>query len=297
MEKKEERYIDLGKRGVYDRKNQLNNLTGKEWIKFTKSWKIYKPKQREEYQITHPAKFPESLVKDFVSFFTKKNQLVFDPFLGSGTTAKVCQYLNRDFIGIELSKKYYKLISKSIAQKNINSLNCFIKIINGDARDILSIWEKKKLDPVDYIICSPPYWNMLRKSRGDSKSQHNKRREEGLPLYYSENERDLGNIDIYEDFLNELAQIFLDCQYILKPNSYLTIIVQNIFEGGRMIPLAFDIVKRLNKVYDFISDRLWLQNDKMLGIWGYPYEYIPNTAHHYCFTFKNKRKRESTEYR
>lgn len=286
---KEKRYEDWGERGKYDRKNNLNNLTGKEWLLFTKSWKVYTPRSRSEQQIQHPAKFPQDLALDFISFFTKKEQLVLDCFLGTGTSARACRFLNRRFIGLELNKNYCKLIKKELSQKNINSLFTLCKIIHGDARNILTIWKKYNFELVDYIITSPPYWNMLKKSRGNSNSTHSDRLEKGLPLYYSDDDLDLGNIDDYELFLSELTKILLEMYNIMKDKAYMTIIIQNIrIDEGYMIPLAFDIVRKLSKKFYFISDKLWLQDDKKMGIWGYPYEYCPNTAHHYCLTFRKK---------
>ena len=74
--------IDLGERGKYNTKNKLNELTGKEWIKFTKSWFIHRPARRNGSEILHPAKFPESLVEEFIAFFTKENAWVLDPAVG-----------------------------------------------------------------------------------------------------------------------------------------------------------------------------------------------------------------------
>ena len=69
----EKKYIDLGERGRLSLKNKLNDLTGKEWIKFTKSWFVHNPKRRSREEVIHPAKFPESLVREFIEFFTKKD--------------------------------------------------------------------------------------------------------------------------------------------------------------------------------------------------------------------------------
>jgi len=52
--------------------NKLNDLSGRDWIKFTKSWFVHRPDARGDRKIRHPASFPESLVREFVSFFTKK---------------------------------------------------------------------------------------------------------------------------------------------------------------------------------------------------------------------------------
>ena len=68
------------------RRNKLNELSGRDWIKFTKSWFVHRPDPRGDRKIRHPASFPESLVREFLSFFTKKGEIVVDPFVGTGST-------------------------------------------------------------------------------------------------------------------------------------------------------------------------------------------------------------------
>src|SRR3989475_10350481 len=88
------------KPGVRD--NKINELSGTEWIKFTKSWFVHRPEPRGDKKILHPASFPESLVKEFVLFFTKKGQIVLDPFLGTGSTLVACAEIDRSGIGFEI---------------------------------------------------------------------------------------------------------------------------------------------------------------------------------------------------
>ena len=54
----------------------------------------------------HPAIFPEQLVIDQIETWTNKNDLIYDPFMGSGTTAKIATILNRRWLGSEISKEY-----------------------------------------------------------------------------------------------------------------------------------------------------------------------------------------------
>lgn len=57
----------------------------------------------------HSAAFPETLPEWFIKLFTEENDIVLDPFVGSGTTAYVAKKLNRNYMGIELNEDYYKI--------------------------------------------------------------------------------------------------------------------------------------------------------------------------------------------
>jgi len=65
---------------------------------------------------SHSAAFPEKLPEFFIKLFTQPNDIVYDPFMGSGTTAKVAIDLNRNFIGSELSEEYCEVANKRINQ-------------------------------------------------------------------------------------------------------------------------------------------------------------------------------------
>ena len=67
---------------------------------------------------SHSAAYPEKLPEFFIKLFTKPNDLVYDPFMGSGTTAKVSVRLNRNFVGSEISEEYYEVANKRINQNN-----------------------------------------------------------------------------------------------------------------------------------------------------------------------------------
>lgn len=72
----------------------------------------------------HPAIFPEELVKKHIYSWSKKGDLIYDPFMGSGTTAKMAHLQNRNWIGSEISKEYTELANKRI-EKYINQTTLF----------------------------------------------------------------------------------------------------------------------------------------------------------------------------
>src|SRR6266496_5568742 len=97
------------------RENKLNELSGTEWIKFTKSWFVHRPEPRGDQKIRHPASFPESLVREFILFFTKRGQIVIDPFLGTGSSLVAAVDADRSGVGFEIVGKYAEISKRRVA--------------------------------------------------------------------------------------------------------------------------------------------------------------------------------------
>ncbi|MEW6283338.1 MAG: DNA methyltransferase [Candidatus Eremiobacterota bacterium] len=265
-------------RGRLHPRNQLNELTGTEWIRFTRSWFVVNPPRRSRSEIQHPAKFPEDLVDSFIRFFTRRGQWVLDPFAGVGSTLSSARSLGRRAAGVELSPRYYEL-----ARQQLGPDSPELRLHHGDAREVSSLG----LPPVDFVMTSPPYWDMLANSRGNVLSVHKKRRAAGLDVVYSHEPGDLGNLTDYEGFLAELTSIFRGVVGMLKTGGYLVVVIQNLRSPqGRMVPLAWDLARELDRFVVFKGERIWCQDNKPLGIWGYPSEFVSNVHHHYCLVFK-----------
>jgi site-specific DNA-methyltransferase (adenine-specific) len=63
----------------------------------------------------HPAVFPESLIADHITSWSNEGDIVYDPFIGSGTTALVARSLGRNYIGSEISQEYCQIVEKRLA--------------------------------------------------------------------------------------------------------------------------------------------------------------------------------------
>ena len=70
--------------------------------------------QRQKGKNAHPAPFPEQLVHDHIISWSNEGDLIYDPFMGSGTTAKVALLTNRNFIGSEISTEYCQIANQRI---------------------------------------------------------------------------------------------------------------------------------------------------------------------------------------
>jgi len=268
------------------RQNKLNDLDSKAWLKFQKSWFIHNPPPRKKGVLAHPAKFPETMAQEFIEFFTKKGGTVFDPMAGTGSTLVAALRAGRHSYGIELNPKYAEIARQIITDerralgKSIHDLKS--EIINDDASHVT----RYPLPPIDYVLTSPPYWNMLH-ARG-AQTQKKRRSADELDVVYSDDPHDLGNIHDYQLFLETLVEIYQGLRPLLREKAYLTIIVKNVKKGGKIYPLAWDIGRELGKTYTLKDERIWLQDNLKLAPYGLGSAWVSNTFHHYCLQFRNE---------
>jgi DNA modification methylase len=266
--------------------NKLNDLDSKAWLKFQKSWFIHNPPPRKKGVLVHPAKFPETLAQEFIEFFTKQGETVLDPMAGTGSTLVAALRAGRNSYGIELNPKYAEIAKQIIAEEREalgNSVsNLKSQIINGDAAQITNY----ELPMIDYILTSPPYWDMLH-AKG-AETQKKRRASEELDVHYSDDPNDLGNIRNYEEFLEKLVNIYKGLKPLMCEKAYLTVIVKNVKKGGKIYPLAWDIARELGRTYTLKDEKIWVQDNQRLAPFGLGSAWVSNTFHHYCLQFRNE---------
>lgn len=276
--------------------NKLNRLTGREWIKFTKSWFIHRPPSRNKEEYLHPAKFPETMIREFITFFTKPGEVVLDPFLGTGSTLVAAKQCNRSGYGFELSKAYSKISKNRLISLDDLSYppiyqtqnKGFWSVLNLDSRQLRDYWVNNELKQIDFCITSPPYWNQLK--RDDLRQK--KRKKIGLDTQYSEDLSDIGNIPEYSDFISIQNEIFEQVHQILKPKGYLVIITNNVFTNGKLFPLAYDTAQSLTQgeIFNWVlkDEKIWMQDDKTLIAFGVNNAWVANRCHQFCLIFRKE---------
>ncbi len=67
----------------------------------------------------HPAIFPEKLARDHILSWSNKGELIYDPFMGSGTVALMAKLNNRDYIGSEINKEYCEIAKVRLNKYNL----------------------------------------------------------------------------------------------------------------------------------------------------------------------------------
>lgn len=271
-------------------RNKLNELTAKEWIQETVS--VWRQKglgaghPDAQIERVHPAPFSFTDVSRLIRFFTKSGQTVLDPFVGIGSTLKAACLEGRCGIGIELSDEFAQLARDRLQREIDESLfeQPEQRVIAGDAREVLPTLAP---DSVDFVVTSPPYWNILHKA--DHKVEQ-ERVAQGLSTRYSDGDnRDLGNIADYEVFLKELVGVFAECRRVLKPKQYLAAIVGDFRDKGRYHMFHSDLANALEEVgYVLKGITILYQSHKRLFPYGYPAAYVPNMHHQYIVILRNE---------
>ena len=247
---------------------------------------MHNPPPRRKDVLRHPAKFPETLIQEFIEFFTKRGQSVLDPMAGTGSTLVAALRSGRHAYGIELNPAYADIARQVVAEERMElgeaAEGLTSQVFTGDAGEAALFG----LPEIDYVITSPPYWNMLR-ARG-AETQRKRRQDDDLDVAYSDSPDDLGNIDDYEVFLGRLVNIYAGLKPLLREKAYLTIIVKNVKKGGKMYPLAWDLGRLLGETYTLKDEKIWCQDNIRLAPYGMGNAWVSNTFHHYCLQFRNE---------
>lgn len=267
-------------------RNQLNDLTATEWIGETVSvWTqrglgVNHPEA--EIERKHPAPFSFTDVSRLIRFFTKKGELVLDPFVGVGSTLKACAIEHRNGIGFELNPKYVAL-TRARLQKELSTTSCNgQKIWRGDAR---TLTKKLPDDSVDFIVTSPPYWNILHKEDHKARQERIAR---NLDTRYGNDHRDLGNIHDYAEFVRQLSAILGECARALKPKKYLAIIVSDFRNKSKFVMFHADLAAALEQYQlQLRGITVLYQKHKRVFPYGYPFAYVPNIHHQFILILQN----------
>lgn len=262
--------------------NRLNDLTAREWLPETVSvWTqrgLGKGHIHAQIEREHPAPFSFQDVGRLIRFFTKRGDLVLDPFVGVGSTLKAAALAGRRGIGVELNTRYVSLARLRLKlELNGEAGVCRDQqVIRGDARVVLRKLEK---DSIKLVVTSPPYWTILHKE--DHKARQ-ERVSGGLDTRYSADKADLGNIEEYSTFVTTLADTLQLTRPLLRDGGHMCLVVGDFRHKSRYFMFHADIARELeNRGFTLKGITVLYQRHKRVFPYGYPYSYVPNLHHQY----------------
>jgi DNA modification methylase len=260
---------------------RMNNLTGKEWLQ--KSFTIWRgfAKTKEERDTKHPALFPQKLVEELILIYTKDpSETILDPFLGIGSTLRAAASVGRNGIGIDLNSNFCELARQRVGDMEpgdyLSDERLPQAVLEGDSREVLKGIAE---DSIDLVVTSPPYWDVLNQKRTvDSKSLRN----------YSDMDEDLGNIADYNQFLDNLKEVFTEVYRVLKTNKRCISIVMDIRKKDKFFPLHEDQSRIMREIgFELEEYVIWDRQSEYnnMKTLGYPWVFRFNKVHEYICVY------------
>lgn len=250
------------------------DLDGKTWLNYSISvWDDIR-KSTEEAGLKHPALFPVQMAGRLIELFSHPGETVLDPFCGTGSTLLAAHSLGRKGMGIDISPDFLVLAETRLSHAG----SADHKLFCGDARHVEQLVD----EPVDFCLTSPPYWDILnRKRTADHRD----------PRHYGNLDDDLGTIEEYEHFLNEVALVFRGVYRRLRPQGYCCIVVMDLRKKNQFYPLHMDLSRILvTEGYTLDDLIIWDRRHEYnrLRPLGYPYVFRVNRIHEYILILQKR---------
>ncbi len=264
--------------------NKLNDLPGSKWLYLTQS--VIKTNHPKTHGFLlrqqHGANKPPELMRDLITFFTKRGGSVLDPFAGVGGTLIGASLCGRRALGIEISPKWVSVYKAVCKTEGIRPQ----AIICGDCLNVMNrlVLARRKFS---LILTDPPYNIRFDRTmcRGDYPNRNRQTQYSG----FSGLQGDFSNCRTYEHYMDRMA-LFLDKGYrLLLRNRYLLVITKNAYQKGRYVLVDQDIAKMAeSRGFVLKGEIVWYQNGVRLRPYGYPFTYVPNIVHHNILVLKKE---------
>ena len=289
--------------------NGLNELSGEEWLYFTKSlWTTAYPSELgHAARRAHGANKPPRLMARLIEFFSRPGELVLDPFAGVGGTllgAAICRAPRRA-LGFELDPRWaqiYRAVVDEAREERDGSGPLLADLGTADpggsrtfdssgsellVGDALTLLAGLEPGSVDFVATDPPYNPQLRLTMAGGRLAEkfaNRRTDYAM---VSDDPADLANSASYAEYLARMETVLGGLRRVLRDRRYATIIVRDAYQDGRYRFTAADLAARAEAV-GFVpkGDLVWYQAGTRLRPYGYPRGFVPNIVHQHILILR-----------
>jgi hypothetical protein len=271
-------------RGFYSEANTVNDLTGREWVFWTRSviTKPYPPDMQHALRSRHGGQKPPDLCADLLRVVTKEGQRVLDPFMGVGGVLLGASLCGRKALGVDINPAWIEIYREVCAQEGIAPQEA----IQSDACAALAGMTDRRFD---CVLTDVPYWKM--DSAGRSRGTFKRVGEKGRPARASK----LSQFNDHpyaskEEWLSAMGEVFDRAVVLLKTSGYLLTFIGDMYRDNRYHCLSAELASRLSEIPGLVwkANLVWYDVSKKLHLYGYQYSYIPSLIHQNVLVFRKE---------
>lgn len=245
-------------------------------------WLISSRDKTGKHKNIYHGNFIPQIPNQLIRMYTNEEDLVLEPFAGSGTTLFECEKLNRKYIGFDINPNMINYIYDQMGL-DFNKNNFYLKeedSLSGEKIDKSLEEAFKKFNnfskKVDFILMHPPYMDIIK---------------------FTDNKNDLSNEEDLEKFLDKFKIICENFLKFLKKDKYFAIVIGDVYKKSEVIPLSFYVMDMIKKNFNCLMKGIIIKNIEgnkgklgSGGLWRYRAMrggfYI--FKHEYIFVFKMK---------
>ena len=282
--KRELFHPDGRSRGFYSERNRLNDLTGKEWLYWTRSVinRPYPANCQHALRRAHGGQKPPDLCADLIRVFSKRGQRVLDPFMGVGGVLLGAALADRCAAGVEINPRWIEIYRQVCRLEGLREMPAW----SGDAGCVL----ERIAGPFDLVFTDVPYWNMdvAPRSPGAYKRV-------GEPARPAPATRltEFGSASGYPDkasWLAAMERVFRLAAARLKEGGYLLSFIGDMYTAGAYHALSAELAAMLSGIEPLVwqANLIWYDVAKKLHVYGYLYRFIPSLVHQNVLVFRKQ---------
>ncbi|MBX2860513.1 MAG: site-specific DNA-methyltransferase [Vampirovibrio sp.] len=193
-------------------------------------WMFNSRDRQNGHQLDYHGNCVPQILTQLLTRYTKKDDVVLDLFLGSGTSAIEAANMGRREIGVELKPEMAEYVREKLKEQGKDDL---VEVINGDSANhgwtgkaIRRSLKKFTQDQAQFLFLHPPYADIIK---------------------FSEAEADLSNTGSTEAFLDQFEEVCRLGYEFLEPGRYAALVIGDKYTDGEWIPLGFYCMDRMNR--------------------------------------------------
>ncbi|WP_254764691.1 DNA methyltransferase [Natrinema marinum] len=303
-----QRYVEG--RGIYDERNRVNDLTGKEWKYATKSViaEGYPTDVQHDLRSEHGGQKPPRLCAELIGRFSKAGDTVLDPFAGVGGTllgASFCEHEGtgrREAIGFERTRRwidiYHTVLERENEERRARGEQPLAEqdVRHGDCAELI---DEVPDDSVDLLLTDVPYWHMdeLEQTRNERRTRESKLGSFDDPDGDDADEDGASDADpstadseweTKADWLEDMAAKFDRFTDAVAPDGHLVVFIGDMYREQSYEFLSADLARAIEETapVTLAATLIWYDPSKDLHVYGYPFSFVPSMVHQNVLVFR-----------